>query len=324
MAGETLLITGATGLVGSNLCIKAAHAGYRVRAMVRNPIGTEPLKQPGIEVIIGDVTDRDSLLRAAKGATGILHCAAVLGGTWSKSTPEEFWAVNYHGVVNVMEAAKQRGVRRVVDVDTLAVMDWRTTITERSPLLPITPDNSPYVRSKRASVYESLHRAALGQDVVFVTPGGIYGPGPFTERALHPTCFNAMLLAGITGKLDRYVKFPLTWVYVADVVNIALAAFERGRIGERYLALGHAADICSLPDFCNRAAELAGSPHRVASVDPASGLEIGTMAQFASRKYPDPIMDSSATTLALDVPPTLMCEGLRHTVAWLRSQGKID
>ena len=180
------------------------------------------------------------------------------------------------------------------------------------------------MRSKRASVYESLHRAALGQDIVFVTPGGIYGPGPFTERALHPTCFNSTLLAGITGSLDRYVKFPLTWVFVADVVNIVLAAFERGSIGERYLALGRVEDICSLPEFCNRTAEIAGSPHRVADVDPASGLDIGTMAQFAARKYPDPIMDSSATSQALGVTPTALHEGLRQTVDWLRSQGKID
>jgi dihydroflavonol-4-reductase len=139
VAGETLLVTGANGLVGSNLCINAARAGYRVRAMVRNPAGTAPLQQPGIEIVAGDVTHRDSLLRAADGTTGILHCAAVLGGTWTTSTPEEFWAVNYHGVVNVMEAGRQCGVRRVVDIDTLAVMDWRTTITERSSLLPISP-----------------------------------------------------------------------------------------------------------------------------------------------------------------------------------------
>jgi nucleoside-diphosphate-sugar epimerase len=87
-------------------------------------------------------------------------------------------------------------------------------------------------------------------------------------------------------------------VYVEDVVNIALAAFENGSIGERYLALGRREDICSLPAFCNRAAELAGTPHRVTGLDPASGLDIGTMAQFAARKYPDPIMDSSATTRA--------------------------
>src|SRR5215469_8380601 len=100
-----LLVTGATGLVGSTLCIAAQKSGYRVRALVRSPADTKALHQAGVEIVAGDVTDRDSVLRAAKGVPDIVHCAAVLGGTWSKATPEGFWSVNYRGVVNVLDAA---------------------------------------------------------------------------------------------------------------------------------------------------------------------------------------------------------------------------
>src|SRR5690242_14590629 len=94
-----LLVTGATGLVGSTLCLAARKAGYRVRALARSLADTEPLRKAEVELVSGDVTDRESLLRAAKGVQDIVHCAAVIGGTWSKATPKDFWSVNYDGVV---------------------------------------------------------------------------------------------------------------------------------------------------------------------------------------------------------------------------------
>jgi nucleoside-diphosphate-sugar epimerase len=111
-SSEGLLLTGATGLVGSTLCIAARRAGHRVRGLVHSLAGTEPLGKAGVELVAGDVTDRESLVRAARGVRDIVHCAAVIGGTWSKATPEDFWSVNYQGVVNVLDAARQSGVRR--------------------------------------------------------------------------------------------------------------------------------------------------------------------------------------------------------------------
>ena len=324
MAEQTLLITGATGLVGSNLCVLARKKGYRVRAMVRSSQDFVPLQRADVETVIGDITDLDSVLRAAQGTDGIIHTAAVLGGTWSKATSEDFWNANYYGTVNVMEAGRQAGVRRVVDLDTLAILDWRETITERSCIAAIQDGDSGYVAAKRASYYEGMHRASRGQDIVFLTPAGIYGPGLFVERALHPTSFTGTLTAALNGRLESYINLRLLWAYSEDVAATALAAFERGSRGARYLACGRPEDACTLAQLCNVAAELAGVSHRVIDLDIASGgKQAGTMAKLAERKYADPIMNSTVTKTELGVAPIAVREGLARTVAWLRQNGKI-
>jgi dihydroflavonol-4-reductase len=321
---EVLLVTGANGLVGSNLCLSAAKAGYQVRALVRPNSECAALLEADIEVVRGDVTLKESVFEAAQGASAIVHAAAVLGGTWSVSTPEDFWSVNYHGTVHVMEAARHVGARRLIDLDSLAILDWSETITERSPIAPISTDDSPYVSAKRAAYYEGMHRAALGQDIVFVTPAGIFGPGPSVERALHPTSFTGTLAMALNGSLTQYLRFPLLWSYVDDVVAVCLAALECGRRGARYLACGRAESACSLATLCNRAAEIAGVAHRVVDVDlDSAAVNIGTMSRIARRKYADAMLDSSVTRAELGVHPRTLDEGLRNTVAWLRHNGKI-
>jgi nucleoside-diphosphate-sugar epimerase len=299
-------------------------AGYRVRGFARSTDGLEPLRDAGVEIVRGDITQRDTLTAAMQGINYVVHAAALIGGTWATATEAEYWAVNYHGGINVMNAAEAAGVRRVVDIDSLAILDWWATVTERSPVLPVADDASNYTKTKRASYYETMHRAALGQDIVFVTPGGIYGPGPLVERAMHPTSFSAMIALALNGGLERYVSAPLLWVYVDDVVVTCLAALERGRIGDRYLACGREGEECGAPALCNRAAELAGLPVRVQETDiRQNAAEAGRMAKTLSRNFASPALDASATRAALGVQSTSLDEGLRKTVAWLRANKRI-
>jgi nucleoside-diphosphate-sugar epimerase len=122
MTKKILLVTGANRLLGSNLCLAAAKRDYEVRALMRSPRGCAAFTAAGISLLQGDVTDLESIRAAAGGASDIVHTAAVLGGTWSKATPSDYWDVNYRGTVNVMEAARREGVERMVDLDTLAIL----------------------------------------------------------------------------------------------------------------------------------------------------------------------------------------------------------
>jgi dihydroflavonol-4-reductase len=322
---ETLLITGGTGLTGSNIALLARRNGYSVRALVRKTAGLEPLQAAGVEIVQGDVTDPGSLDRAMAGVGGVIHSAAVLGGTWSKITQEEFWAVNHQGTLNVLDAAKRACVRKVVAIDTHSIIDPAFTHTERSPIILVEEINSQYVRAKRAAYYGAMHRVAMGQDVRFVTPGAIYGPGPFVERAMDPTSFTSVILRGIRGELAEYLKFPMFWTYVADLAETCLRAYERGQIGRRYLAMGTDADVASLGAVCNQAAEMAGSSHRIREIDPndPNAPNIGTMRQFAERKFAVPYIDCSETTRALGYAPTPRADALRATIDWLRKVGKL-
>jgi nucleoside-diphosphate-sugar epimerase len=318
-----LLVTGGTGLTGSTIALLAARQGRAVRALVRGP--AQALADAGVETVRGDITDPGSLDAAMAGVTEVINTAAVLGGTWATASPEQMWAVNHDGALNVLDAAARAGVRRCVHLDTNAIWDASLTLTERSALVTISGHDSPYVAAKRAAFAGALHRAARGQDIVFVTPGAIYGPGAFADRALDPTSFTRLVQRAVLGELDAFVTYPLTWTFVPDLAEIALRALDRGEPGRRYLAMGRPQDVSSLAAFCNEAASIAGVAHRVRDVDPLApdAPDVGSMAQFTKRLYATPLVDPSVTTKALGYQPTPRADGLAQTVGWLRAQGKL-
>ena len=151
-----ILVTGATGSVGSNVCRLAAGRGIAVRALVRPGSDVDPLVQCGAEPVLGDVTDRDSVAAATRGVDGVIHCAAQIGETWSTAGPRDYEAVNQWGTINVLDAAQAAGAARTVVLLSAVVGDRRVTTTEDSPLAPLAPGNSPYLRTKLAAYYEGM------------------------------------------------------------------------------------------------------------------------------------------------------------------------
>lgn len=316
----TLLITGANGLVGSNVALMAAERGYHVRGLVRSSDGCEALQRQGVELVIGDVEIPQSLDRALAGVDLVLHTAARLGGSWSTSTHEEFVATNYGGSANVLRAAEKAGVERVVCLATIAVFEREPVLTEESAILPIADSDRPYTLSKRAALFDALARASLGQHISFVIPGCIYGPGPLLKRALDPTSFTGAIASAIDGGLDRYADTPLMWSYSLDVAAAALGALERGRRGRCYLAVGTGHDVISLPELCNRALAAAGQRHRVIADAPTTSGRDGWLGERRSGR---PVADPSRTLAELGLTPTPLETGIATTVSWLRDHGRV-
>jgi dihydroflavonol-4-reductase len=321
-----LLVTGATGSVGSNLCRIAAERGTPVKALVRDLGAAQPLRAFGVELVPGDVTKPETVAAAAQGVDTIIHAAAQIGGTWTTATDDDFLAVNQHGTFNVLDAAKAAHVSCTVVLLSTAVSDRRFTITEISPMLPIDPANSPYARTKLAAYYEGMARAARGLGVTFVLPGAIYGPTPQIDRALVPTIITETHQAAARGDLTSYLPSRMSWVLASEVAEVSLAAAEKGRSGARYLALGRPEEVCSLPEFCNRFCEMAGIDRHVSEIDvsdPAALSQYGSMVKYLQATYPDPPHDPSGTTAELGIIPGPIEAGLRSTIEWLRQHGKI-
>lgn len=328
MGKGIILVTGATGLVGSNVCEMAVKRGYGVRALVRSAADTEYLTAVGAELVSGDVTVPDSLDKAMRGADYVVHCAAQIGGSWSKAAPKDFEDINQWGTINTLAAAERAGVKRTVSLLTPVLFDRSETFTERSRIVPIGPQHSPYTRTKLAALYEALARAARGQDIVFAIPGGIYGPAPIFHRAIVPTSFNGTLLMALAGELKRFLGTRSNWSLATDVAMVSLLALEKGELGARYIACGRDDDDMTLPEFCNLALEMAGRPHRVSTFNPATAgpeemAEFGTMLKYLQSSYPKPMMDSSHTAKTLGFEPTPIAEGMRQTLDWFRANGKL-
>jgi len=221
-----VLVTGATGLVGSHLVERLLERGDRVRVLVRPTSKTDFLKERGIELFYGDLGDRAGLRRAMEGIEIVYHCAArpPLGGT-----PQEFHRDNVEGTENLLEAGLQEGIERFVHVSTVDVYgyDHHDGADERTPLRP----DGLYSRSKiEAERLAMRYHDKYGLPITILRPCLIYGP---RDRHLLPTVLR--LISKKRVPLVAGGEVLLDLVYVGDVAEaLLLAAMRREAIGEAY------------------------------------------------------------------------------------------
>lgn len=327
---STIFVTGGTGLTGANVCQQLVERGDDVRALVRNPEEAVALSDLGVDLIIGDLTDPDDVLRASKGCEAAIHTAALLGG--SSQDIADFRAVNVDGTRNVLDARVAHGMRRVVALSTATFFDLSGEgPNEEAPIRDDLPDD-PYTITKLEAFRETHERAAAGEDVLTCHPGAIYGPSPVARRALHPTSFNAILLAAMRGRIPAFLAFPVTWVCGIDVASGSIAALDRGVAGERYWLTGQDEDNISTAAGCNRACELAGVEHRVEDLDVATdpegytaafGPTLVAIAETAAKEVRHPRSATNPTSERLGYDPMSIDEGLGRLIPWLRQLGKI-
>jgi dihydroflavonol-4-reductase len=321
-----VFLTGATGMIGSNIAEQLVEQGDTVRALVREGSETGPLEAFGVDVVRGDITDPDSVLAAADGCEYVIHSAAVLGGQTQIAGEHE--AVNVVGTGHVLDAAAKVGATRVVQLSTTTFFDARTApLTEHSPLDP-SPSEDPYTVTKRAAYLDAMRRVDDGQDICIVISGGAYGRSPLPERSMVAPSYNARIALALRGEITEYVGFPIPWVYAGDVAHASVVATRKGVAGERYLAFGRPSDVGGVPYFCNAALEIAGSPNRVAEVavaeleDPDVAARFGpSLVALARKRFPSPFFVNDQTVERLGYDPVSLHDGLGRTIPWMREHG---
>ncbi len=223
------LVTGANGHLGNNLVRALLARGETVRASVRNPSNRVPFEGLDCEIVQADLTDKDSLLRALEGVDTLYQVAAVFRH-WARDPQREVIEPNMQGTRNILEAAAEQGVRRVVYVSSEVTLDHHVAPVDESTWRTEFRDN-PYVQSKTESEQLAWRLAEeLGLDMVSVLPGAIIGPHNFR---LTPTM--EYLQLALHGGVFVDVNFPFTFVDVRDLAEGIIAAASKGRRGERYL-----------------------------------------------------------------------------------------
>ena len=318
-----VFLTGATGMIGSNIAEQLVDQGDTVCALVREGSETGPLEAFGVEVVRGDITDADAVLRAADGCEYVVHSAAVLGGQTQVAGEHE--AVNVVGTGLVLDAAAKVGATRVVQLSTTTFFDaQRAPLTEHSPLDP-APSDDPYTVTKRAAYLDAMRRVDAGQDICIVISGGAYGRSPLPERSMVAPSYNARIALALRGDITEYVGFPIPWVDAGDVAHASVVATRKGVAGERYLAFGRPGDVGGVPYFCNAALEIAGSPHRVTEVaveeldDPEVAARFGpSLVALARKHFPTPFFVNDQTVERLGYAPVTLHQGLERTIPWMR------
>jgi dihydroflavonol-4-reductase len=327
-----VLVTGASGFVGSAVARIARERGFDVRVVIRKTSSRQNLEGLDAEVVIGDMRDEASMRAAMKGVRYLLHVAADYR-IWARD-PGEIERANLEGTEATMRAALAEGVERIVytsSVATLKVSPAGEIVDETKPAQAHQTIGA-YKRSK-VLAERAVERMVAndGLPAVIVNPSTPIGP-----RDVKPTPTGRIIVEAATGKIPAFVDTGLNLVHVDDVANGHFLALERGVIGERYILGG---ENLSLQQMLADIAGLAGRKPPTIKLPrgPLYPLALGAelYAKF-SGKEPFVTVDglrmsknkmyftSAKAERELGYRARPYGEGLSHALDWFRANGYLN
>lgn len=230
VATDRMLVTGASGFVGSHVVRKLVARGDTVRVLVRRTSSLAAIEGLPVEMAYGDITDPESVRAAVQGCRGVYHVAADYR-LWARR-PAGLYETNVAGTRTVLTAAQAAGVERIVYTSTVGAIGYPGNghpATEETPAT-LAMMIGHYKRSKFLAEQEALRLARAGCPVVIVNPST-----PVGSWDLKPTPTGQMIVDFLRGRMPGYVETGLNLIDVEDVADGHLLAMAKGRIGETYI-----------------------------------------------------------------------------------------
>ena len=327
-----ILITGASGFVGSAVARALLQSGEQVRALVRPTSSRTNLADPRLEIVEGDISDAASIARAMTGVRYLFHVAADYR-LWARH-PDDIVRTNVEGTRNVMNAALAAGVERVVYTSSVATLASRPNRAPSDETFPLAAADAVGAYKYSKVMAERLVEAMVAEQklpAVIVNPSTPIGPGD-----VRPTPTGRIIIEAAAGRMPAYVDTGLNLVHVDDVAAGHVAALHKGRIGERYILGGQ--DVL-LGDMLRDIARRVGrSPPRIRLprqlIFPiAYGAE--AIAHFTGR---EPFVTTTGLKLAKDhmfftsakaerelgYPARPYGEAIAEAIAWFRQHGYLN
>ena len=315
-----LLVTGATGFLGSTLVPMLRQAGHDVRVLVRSGV-----EVPEVETVKGDVRDPDSVLRALAGVEGVYHLAGLVSR--DPADARKMYELHVDGTRNLLTAAARAGLKRIVlasSSGTIGVSRLRRVASEEDDYPIETVGRWPYYLSKIYEEKIAIDFARRGLPIVILNPSLLLGPGDARMSSTQD------IFRFLMGRIPVMPRGGISFVDVRDAARALVAALTRGNVGERHL-LGAAnwefsEFFARLGRIAHRAPPLfrMPSPLKVAAAHwmerwardqgrepdlPASDVEMGECWFF---------IDSSKSQRLLGFEPRDPVETLTDTVRYVR------
>ena len=316
--GRRVLVTGAGGFIGSHLAERLVKLGARTRVLIRYAsngsrgwLDHSPLKAE-MEIITGDVRDPWLIYHALEGVEVIFHLAALIGIPYSYLAPHSYMNTNANGTLNVLEAARQLGTRRVLCTSTSEVYGSARyiPIDEEHPL----QGQSPYSASKiAADKMAEAYYCSFGVPVSIVRPFNTYGPRQST-RAVIPTIVSQAL---VNDRVRLGALLPTRdFNFVSDTVEgfIAIASEEKA-MGE-VINLGSGIEI-SIRDLASAIGTLLGKQLILETDSQRLRPQKSEVNRLCANV-------AKAAELFAWKPKTALEEGLRQTIEWLKKNPLAD
>lgn len=328
MSSGEVAVVGATGFIGGALLRRLVEEGKPVRGLARSPEGAEAVARAGARAVAGDLLHPAGLRRALHGCSLVYHAGGL--NTLCPRDPGGLYEVNVRGSGNLLRAAAEAGVGRVVYTSSAATLGEApgTVGTEESPHRGWFL--SDYERSKYLAERRVLELAReLQVEVVCVNPSSVQGPGRTRGTARY-------LIRYAQGRLHWMVRTRVSLLDVDDCVAAHRLAAERGRPGRRYLVSGATLTIEELLEI---AVSVTGRRHRVRYLPGPLALAaagaVGGLARLARRRPPvcgemvrtllhGHAYDGSRAARELGFSYTPAAELVRKTFAWYREAGLLQ
>ncbi len=322
-----VLVTGATGFVGSNLVRHLLAEHHEVRAMARRASDQRAIKGLDCEIALGDLGDRSSLDAACQGVELVFNVAALydLHGDWAA-----FYETNVLGTRLLLAAAADAGVRRVVHTSSGVAVGSAPPegLAAEDSIWDIGEVPSPYSTTKLLAEVEVLKAVAAGFDAVIVNPAA-----PIGEWDWKPTATGQVIVRHLKGQLVAMPECYGNFVDVRDVAIGHLLAADHGRKGERYLLTGANLDAGALGRELSRASGRSAPRVRFPGALAVAGaaliqggariagrpapVTIGSAALLGKRMF----FDCSKAVAELGYAPSPIHDAFTRAVAWYRAEG---
>lgn len=327
------LITGATGFVGSAVLRKLLDAEFECRALIRLSSDRRNIDGLDVEICFGDLNDRDSLAAAVEGCDSLFHVAADYR-IWTPD-PEEMLKTNLDGTRNIMDAALYQGMERIIYTSSVAVLGINSNGVPGDENTPVELDEmvGAYKRSKfiaEAEVTKMVNTKSL--PAVIVNPAAPIGP-----RDIKPTPTGRIVVEAARGKVPAYVDTGLNIVHVDDVADGHLLAFNKGKIGERYILGGEDLTLKmlldSIADATNNRRPMFRIPHNLI-------IPIAYLAETWTRmrKQGEPFVTLDGLNMAkkkmyfssekakndLGYTPRPAEEAINDAITWFKNNGYLE
>lgn len=323
----TMLVTGATGFVGSAIARQLLERGGTVAVLARPHSDRRNLEGLGVTIREGDLRDKSSLERACAGCDTLFHVAADYR-LWTRD-PAELYASNVEGTRNLMEAALAAGVERIVYTSSVATLGINADGTPGDETTPVAIDDmiGHYKRSKFLAervVDELVTERAL--PAIIVNPSTPVGP-----RDIKPTPTGRVVRDAAAGRIPAYVDTGLNIAHVDDVAAGHLLALEKGQIGRRYILGGENLSLrdilFAIAEICERTPPRVRLPRRliypVAYASEAwawltNGAEPQATVDGLKMARKKMFFDSSRAIAELGYSARPAREALEDAVSWFR------
>jgi dihydroflavonol-4-reductase len=230
-----VFVTGGTGFIGGHVVAKLRDRGDEVRALVRTPDKGASLAERGCELVPGTLADKRAIREAMEGCNAAIHGAAIYEVGIPRSKHQEMHEANVIGTENVLRAALETELDRVVYISTVGAFgNTRGRVVDESYEHPGTEFTSYYEQTKHEA--HRLAKRLIAEEALpcmIVQPGGVYGPRDHSALGQQMNQF----LAG-RMPLMAFPDLGLNMVYVEDVADGVLLAIEKGEPAEAYVLGG--------------------------------------------------------------------------------------